>query len=240
MSQSWACRQVWLGYIEAMNWITRSLACLGALFIAMPFAGPAGSHPHIFVDTTLHFHMDAQDRVTEVEVTWVYDDFFSLLILEDMGLDTDGDGRLTEREYQRLWGFDLANWWEGFEGDLYLTTADGAKVALGAPKATKIEVDRKGRIVAGHRRAVDPVSPQGLDILQYDPTFYTAYALRGGVTFDRGCSAQVVEADLDAATAARDNAVAEALADEGTDIFEFVELGIHYADRVSVRCDGLS
>lgn len=216
-------------------------ALVTALFCALPQM--AAVHPHIFVDTTLHFAMDDQDRITEVEVTWVYDDFFSLLILEDMGLDPDGDAQLTDAEFQTLWAFDLKNWYEGFEGDLYLNRPDGSKVALGAPKATLIDV-RDGRIVAGHRRAVDPVSPEGIEVLQYDPTFYVAYGLAGGVTFDRGCEARVIEADLNAAQQAQEEALAELLAEEfdpaSEDMFETVELGIHYADRVRITCNGLS
>lgn len=200
---------------------------------------PLGSHPHIFVDTTLSFKQNAEGALTQVEVTWVYDDFFTLLILEDMGLDTDGDGALTDAEFQKLWAFDLKNWYPGFEGDLYLNAADGTKVKLGKPRATKIDM-QDGRIIAGHRRTIPNVAPQGIEIQQYDPTFYVAYSLTGGVHFEKGCTAEVSEADMNAATAARDDALSEALADQGVDIFEFVELGIHYADRIKVTCENSS
>lgn len=214
-----------------MRLILASLLCL--------VAAPLAAHPHVFVETTLHFRQDDQGRITEVEVTWVYDDFFSLLIFEDLGLDPDGDAQLTDAEFQKLWGFDLENWYEGFEGDLYLYQADGAKVPLGDPRATRIDVE-EGRIVAGHRRAVPEVSPIGLDVLQYDPTFYVAYELAGGVTFEQSCTAQVVSADIEAALDARDKALEEALLGDGEDVFEYVELGIHFADRVVLRCDGQS
>jgi polyphosphate kinase len=218
-----------------MRPLTAALACL----IAAPLATPAAAHPHVFVDTTLHFRQNDAGEVVEVEVTWAYDDFFSLLILEDLGLDPDGDAQLTEREFQELWAFDLENWYEGFEGDLYLYGPDGAKLPLGDPRATRIDM-RDGMIVAGHRRAVPPTDPAGLEILQYDPTFYVAYELSGGVSFDRDCDAQVVEADMEAAMAARDAALDEALTADGEDIFETVELGIHFADRVVLTCDAPS
>ncbi|WP_425041161.1 DUF1007 family protein [Primorskyibacter sp. S187A] len=213
-----------------------------ALLCVLPQIG--GSHPHIFVDSTLHFRMDAQDRVTEVEVTWVYDDFFTLLIFEDLGLDPDGDAQLTEAEMEKLWGFDLENWYEGFEGDLYLTAADGSKVALGTPVATHLDVI-DGKIHAAHKRPVTPVSPKGLEVWQYDPTFYVAYTVTGGVHFERGCAAQVIHPDLNDARLAQEAALAEILAEDerlgdSEDIFQTVELGIHYADRVRITCDGLS
>lgn len=213
---------------------------LAALFLTC--AAPLSAHPHVFVETTIEFHQDDKGHVVEVEVTWTYDDFFSLLILEDLELDTDGDGQLTDEEFQKLWAFDLENWddFEGFEGDLYLNRANGTKVELGPPKATKIDMDDQGRIIAGHRRAVDPVSPKGMYVHQYDPTFYVAYSISGGVHFETGCTADVSEADLEAASKARNKALEESLAEETEDIFETVELGIYYADRIKVTCNELS
>ena len=65
---------------------------LTALVLALLPALPVGAHPHVFADVGLALTLDARDRVVSVDVTWRYDDFFSLLILEDMGLDPDGDG----------------------------------------------------------------------------------------------------------------------------------------------------
>ena len=55
-----------------------------------------------------------------MRVTWAYDEFYSLLVLEDMRLDQDADGVLTEAEEQFLSGFD-AQWVEGYNGDLVMT-----------------------------------------------------------------------------------------------------------------------
>ena len=51
------------------------MRALWLLFFAL-LAAPASSHPHVFVDTTLHFRQNAAGEIVEVEVTWVYDDFF--------------------------------------------------------------------------------------------------------------------------------------------------------------------
>ena len=92
----------------------------------------AGAHPHIFVDTGLTFVTDDAGRLTGVEVLWSYDELYSLLILEDMSLDPDYDGVLTEAELAQLQGFDM-QWMEGYAGDLYLTVA-GQPVPLGPPE----------------------------------------------------------------------------------------------------------
>ena len=73
---------------------------LPALFaILLPLGAQA--HPHIFVDTALALVTNAAGRPAGVEVTWRYDEFYSLLIFEDMGLDGDYDGTLTEAELAR-------------------------------------------------------------------------------------------------------------------------------------------
>ena len=138
-----------------------------------------GAHPHVFVDVALRFQGDGQGRLTGVEVTWSYDDFFSLLILSDMGLDPDGDGRLTEDELAKLKGFDLEEWPEGFEGDLYIH-AGGEKIALDHPEPTGVALE-DGRIVATHRRGFGPVSADGLRVEPYDPTYFVDYTLTGPV-----------------------------------------------------------
>ena len=90
------------------------------------------AHPHVFVETGLRLVASESGAIQGVEVTWRYDELYSLLVLEDMELDADFDGRLTAAELQVLDGFDL-NWVEGFEGDLYAKTAKGA-LGLGPPE----------------------------------------------------------------------------------------------------------
>ena len=60
----------------------------------------ATAHPHIFVDTALKVLVTDDGQLESIEVTWVYDEFYSLLIFEDLGLDADFDGELTA---QRRW-----------------------------------------------------------------------------------------------------------------------------------------
>lgn len=80
-------------------------------------AAPLGAHPHIFVNTGLSFVVDDQNRLTHVQVTWAYDELYSLLLTEDLGVDSDYDGVLTAADTALLTGFDM-QWIEGFNGDL--------------------------------------------------------------------------------------------------------------------------
>ena len=163
-----------------------------------------------------------------VDVTWTYDDFFTLLIFEDMGLDPDRDGVLNGAELVRLKGFDLIEWPDGFEGDLYLTQND-TPVLLALPEPLSIAVE-DGRIVATHRRSLEPVDLQNLVVRQFDPTYFVAYTVQSFGT-PEGCDAFRTPANPSDA----DRALAEALQ---TDEVGPVDLGIHFADTFTLTCLG--
>ena len=193
-------------------------------------AAPLGAHPHVFVDSALH--VTVQDgRAVAVDLRWTYDDFFSLLIFEDMGLDNDADGVLTPAELDRLRGFDMVEWPPGFEGDLY-AWADGARIEIGFPEVTGIAVE-DGRIIASHRRSLPDVPVAALELRQYDPTFYVHYSLREASS-DGGCTARVRPHD----PAAAEQALARALAEATEDQYAEIRLGEHYADTVRLLCGG--
>jgi ABC-type uncharacterized transport system substrate-binding protein len=194
----------------------------------------AAAHPHVFVDSAVTLSLDSQDQITSVTVSWTYDDFTSLLILEDMGLDPDGDGLLTPAETEQLTGFDLIEWPDGFEGDLYLSAHDGP-VYLGHPKALSATL-RDGRITALHTRTVPDVPADGLTLRQYDPTYYVAYTLSGGVALPAPCRADITPAD----PAQAEQALKDALDTPPEDQFAVLQLGIHYAEEVRITCDGSS
>lgn len=199
--------------------------------IALAFAPVTlAAHPHVFVDTSLRIVVDDAGNLQGVEISWTYDDFYSLLLLSDMGLDNDGDGRLRDDEIARLDGFDM-NWIEGYQGDTHATRA-GAPVSLGPPQGRGVSVDR-GLITSTHFRAASGPA-DGVVVKAYDPTFYTAYSLTGAVQVDGPCAAQVVPADLDAAYSLVEEllyATPAAQAEES-----YPEVGEAFADTVSLTC----
>lgn len=200
-------------------------AFLCCTLLAWPFG--AGAHPHIFVDTGVELILDTQGRATGVEVRWTYDELYSLLILEDMELDGDYDGKLTPEELTKLAGFDM-QWVEGYEGDLFATGPDG-RLALGAPQPLETSL-ADGKITTRHRR--DFAGPVGQVALRaYDPTFYTAYDLPQGVQAE-GCTVTRQVADLDAAYALVDRKMTEKAYAED----EYPEVGDAFADTFEVTC----
>ena len=109
------------------------------------------AHPHVFIDAGVSFIFNDTGELFAVKIEWAYDDLFTLFTLEDLGLDTDGDGIITIDEQKKLVGFDT-QWIDGFEGDSYLTFAE-RKVSLGKPHSSTAKlVD--GRLITSHIRKI--------------------------------------------------------------------------------------
>lgn len=68
---------------------SRDMKPILALILSSLAAAPLAAHPHIFIDTGFELILDEAGHMTHVRVSWQYDDFYSLLITEDMALDTD-------------------------------------------------------------------------------------------------------------------------------------------------------
>ena len=71
-------------------------------------AWPTGAvaHPHVFIDATIEVIFDDKGLAEGVRIGWTYDEYFSLLIIEDRGLDPDYDNVLTPEAEAKLAGFD--------------------------------------------------------------------------------------------------------------------------------------
>ncbi|WP_265501676.1 DUF1007 family protein [Paracoccus beibuensis] len=215
--------------------LRRLVPCL--LFPLLPAA--AAAHPHVFIDAALNLDYNAAG-LAQVTVEWTYDDLYSLLIIEDLDLDPDGDGILMPHEEARLQGFD-ADWGPGFDGSLYLQV-DGDPVDLGPPHSFDASY-RDGRLVSRHVRPLAtplPVS-QPLLIQVYDPEYYVQFSVPQlpRIHGAAGCDLRAREGDPFAAADAYARAVADSLA-EGEDasaaeILE-VDIGSVGADEIRVTC----
>ncbi|MCY4178982.1 MAG: DUF1007 family protein [Litoreibacter sp.] len=173
-------------------------AALIPLALAAP--APALAHPHIFIDTGLEVIFDEAGRLTHVKVTWEYDAFYSLLTMEERGLDPDYDGVLTAEEEAALSGFD-AQWIPGFNGDLVGILGDTPLDLSGPLKPTARVVE--GQIITTHLREVKGtplLEGEQLSFKPYDETFYTAYEVTGPVKFVglKGCETTKRAPDIEA------------------------------------------
>ena len=200
-------------------------------------APPAFAHPHLFIDTGVEVIFDAEGRATALRVTWTYDEMYSMMIVEDRGLDADFDGALTPDEQATLGGFDM-NWDAGYPGDTYALLGD-TPLALSGPSDWTASY-QGGKLISTHLRALEtPVQPgkEPLVVQAYDPSFYAAYRIVSPavLTGAAGCEAQVFEPDLGKA-----DAILQAAMDEYTAAADpemaFPAVGAAYADEVRVTC----
>jgi ABC-type uncharacterized transport system substrate-binding protein len=208
---------------------------LALLLLLAP--APALAHPHIFIDTRYEVILNDRNEATALRIGWTYDDLYALLIFGDLALDPDGDGLLSPEEEARLNGFDM-KWIEGFEGDTYVLL-DGQPLAISGPRDwTASWAD--GKLSSTHIRDLVtpvPVAEVPLVIQAYDPGYYVAHVILppAVVTGGTGCTAQVFEADLDAADTALQDALAEYA--PGTDVEgQFPAVGAKFSDEVRVTC----
>lgn len=218
--------------------IRSQFATLTALVAAGLAAGsPAHAHPHVFIDAGLDLVVDDAGAVESVEVTWRYDELYTLILLQDFNLDPDFDGELTEAEIADVLGFDL-NWNSGFEGGLHLFRGEEA-LGIGPPEPVSMTLRPDGRLETVHLRPVDgdPGGGSALEARFYDEAFYIAFeaTLPSSVAGRPDCAPDLVRADLDAAYDALEAelaAIGGAVAAEDN----FPAVGALFADSLVFRC----
>lgn len=229
---------LWIARLRAYLWDMIARAIPLAFSLCLLASLPAGAHPHIFVDAGLRLVLDPQGRPTAVEVTWRYDELYSMLLVSDLGLDPDFDLQLTPQEIADTLGFDL-NWGEGFEGGLVLHQGE-QPLALGAPEPLTLSLTPGGQLETTHRRPVQGArAGVPVDAQIYDPQFYVAFEMILDITVaDRSdCRIDLIRADIDAAYVALGAALAEiggAVAAEDN----FPPVGALFADRAVIACPG--
>jgi ABC-type uncharacterized transport system substrate-binding protein len=207
------------------------LLCLGV-------ATPVLSHPHVFIDAGLEVIFDDQGAATGLRITWTYDDYFSLVVVGDLGIDPDGDGNATAEEDAALSGFDM-NWQPDAIGDTYVLMKD-ADLPLSRPKEWTAHYVG-GKVTTTHVRmfAVPVVfGAEPLIVQVYDPSYYTSYAIVGTPVLTaapKGCSVEVFEPDMAAADAILQAAIDEAAGSDGVE-GDFPAIGKAYSEEARVTC----
>tara|TARA_R110002126_G_scaffold16542_4_gene66151 strand:- start:117 stop:767 length:651 start_codon:yes stop_codon:yes gene_type:complete len=207
--------------------------------IALICTGSAAqAHPHIFIDAGLTAIVDETGRLQAIKVTWAYDAFYSLLVTEDAGLDSDGNAVLTKDEEAQLRGFDM-QWIEGYNGDL-VARLDGQPLELSGPRDATL-IMREGRLVTTHVRDVvgAPVLVgHSLSMKPYDPTYYTSYDVTLNVNVQGldGCTIARNLPDLDAGMKELQGALSKLGRDQDAIEEGFPEVGEAFATEVEITC----
>ncbi|QUS37078.1 DUF1007 family protein [Falsirhodobacter algicola] len=195
-------------------------------------AGPAGAHPHVFVDEVAGFRVEG-GMLTGLRVLWRYDAFSTLVLYDQLSLDEDGDGLLDADDLARVAAGET-EWPEDYEGDTYLFQG-GAKVPLGRPEGASARMVGDRVEVSFDLPLAQPVpAAEGVVLKLYDPLYYYAYTAVGTDPAPEGCAARIVHFEPDAL----DRRLQAELARLGTeDMPDDPNIGAHFAEEVHLTCD---
>ncbi len=197
-------------------------------------AAPVVAHPHIYVDGGLDFYFEG-GKLTRLRVTWVYDPFYSLFLLQDAAIDTDGDGLLTDAEKEQL-AARQSNWIEDFDGDSFLWQND-ARIGLSRPVEPTADLVNGQVTIVFDRFLDEPVGPgDGLVAKAFDPSYYVHYAITKPprVIGAAPCLAELTPFVASGAIGAL-QADLSALGQDETP--EMPNIGELFADRIDLICD---
>ncbi len=212
---------------------------LSAAALSATFAGGAYAHPHVFIDAAFEMLFDEAGALEAVRIDWAYDEFYSLMLIEENGLDANGDGMPEQAALDAYAGRDV-DWAAGFPGD-FTVALDGVTVDLDGPVLHRARYEA-GRLVTSHVRPLAApldVSKGVVTARAYDPTYFVAYDVpeAPGISGRDDCRFDREAADREAAEAAYGEQLAEV--DATSDPFEVVELpdiGVMFADRFVLTC----
>lgn len=133
---------------------------------------PAAAHPHVFVDAKTEIVFDQSGRMTAVRNIWQFDEAFTQFAIQ--GLDTNGDGKLSDEELKPLADVNVKSLQE-FKFFTYLTVGrDQAKFL--PPKEYWLEF-HGGRLTLFFTLPMEkPMVPGKHAMLEiFDPEYFVAF-----------------------------------------------------------------
>jgi ABC-type uncharacterized transport system substrate-binding protein len=147
----------------------------GAAVLAIVLSGalPAAAHPHIWIEHAVTVVMGSAG-IEGVRFTWEFDPLFSSLIFQEF--DADRDKKFSPPEVRAIETKHLGNL-KAYDYFVEIKV-QGAPVPV-AIKDFQVSVGTGGQVSYAFTVPITgPATPASLDIAVYDPTYFTAFALR--------------------------------------------------------------
>lgn len=220
------------------------LAALGKAICLWAFltpAGPAAAHPHVFIDADAALIFGKSGALEAIRVTWTYDEFYSLMMIEDARLDQDGDGIPEPARLDAFAGQDV-DWAAGFPGHIL---AEQAGKAVGfLPPVDHRAHFRAGRVITSHIRPLkDPIAvtdASPLNLRLYDPEYFVAYDTPRLPTVEgrRDCKVTRRAPDTSGQAALLAELQNIDMQSDSLAIMNMPDVGITFAEGFKVTCGG--
>lgn len=186
-----------------MNPILKALhtspRALGGALVALGLSASAAlTHPHVLVEARSEIVFNDQTEVTAVRHIWRFDAAFTAFAIQ--GLDTDGDGTLSQDELQPLAKINV----ESLQEYDFFTYLDVGPVEATFKDPEEYWLDfSDGRLTLFYTLPLTkPLSAKGQEseLAVFDPTYFVAFEMTKQDPFvlvDAGkdCSLAVVRAD---------------------------------------------
>lgn len=162
-------------FLRARFWTRGTTLAVGVLLL-LGRADPALAHPHIWVDATAEIVFNEAGEFAAVRHSWRFDEAYSAWAVQ--GLDTDGNGALSEAELQPLADDNMVGLAE--YGFFTFGDVDGTEIGFGAPADPRMRFE-EGVLTLSFEIAASPAAKVGgeLELEVGDPEYYAAFSFEG-------------------------------------------------------------
>ncbi len=208
------------------------------LVISLQMAiGPAGAHPHVFVDAKAGFEVNEDGLLTALHISWTYDPFTTLFLFDALDLDSDRDGKLNDEDYAAILRGET-EWGEGYVGDIYLEVNETVHPHLN-PVDAQASYDNDQITIRFDLPLAEPVKVvgQAVVLMLYDPNYYYSYTVNDLIEttpLPENCDTSIYAFEPDAVTGDLLVALGTLSREEQP---EQANVGRLFSDEVVLSCD---
>lgn len=212
-----------------------ALSAVAAAALLAAETMPARAHPHVWISATTDVVFNEDGKVIAIDISWEFDEFYSLTAVE--GMDTDGNGAYESSELEPLARENIT----ALEDFGYFTEIINGSETVKPAKVEEFQSTFKDGLLSLVFRVPlpTPLDPKkaAVSYRMFDPSFFIAieYAPSNPVgtigTLPAGCSVKVIPADGDSDDVPfTEEDFANTVRDQG--------LGGLYAETASIECSG--
>ncbi len=208
------------------------------LFFANLPAGTAFAHPHVWVTMETEVVLGPDKEITGFRHTWTFDEGYTNFAID--GLDTNGDGIYSEEELKPLAETNI----EALKEFEYFTFAFTGETKLPTKTPVDYRLDYKDKALTltftlPLEKPVPYAKIKEFSFAVYDPGMYVALTFTGKTPVKiasakpLACAARVGDRD---AAKTKAKAKETTLSQLGENIDPASNLGMRYAERVTIQC----